>query len=54
MIILRTNSQKEYPIEWIGIADFDGCLRFEVADAADRMPDYVLPSVKELHELLRV
>ncbi len=39
MIILRTNSNKEYPIEWIGIADFDGCLRFEVADAADRMPE---------------
>jgi len=39
MIILRTNSQKEYPIEWIGIADFDGCLRFEVTDAADRMPE---------------
>ena len=39
MIILRTNSNKEYPIEWIGIADFDGCLRFEVVDAADRVPE---------------
>jgi ribonucleotide monophosphatase NagD (HAD superfamily) len=25
-----------------------------MVDAAERMPDYVLPSVKELHELLRV
>lgn len=39
MIILRTNSNKEYPIEWIGVADFDGCLRFEIADAADRMQE---------------
>ena len=39
MIILRTNTKKEFEIEWIGVADFDGCLRFEIADAADRMPE---------------
>ena len=39
MIILRTNSNKEYPIEWVGISDFDGCLRFEVPEAADRMAE---------------
>ena len=39
MIILRTNSNKEYPIEWVGISDFDGCLRFEVPDAAGRLAE---------------
>ena len=30
MIKLVTAQNKEFPISWIGISDFDGSLRFEV------------------------
>ncbi len=39
MILLKTAANKTYSIEWIGISDFDGCLRFEIIDAADNMAE---------------
>ena len=39
MIQLQTATDKTYPIEWVGISDFDGCLRFEVPDAAAGMAE---------------
>jgi len=32
-IFLKTNTGKTYEIEWIGVADYDGCLRFELVSA---------------------
>ncbi len=39
MIVLQTANSREYPIEWVGISDFDGCLRFEVPDASGRLAE---------------
>ena len=39
MITLNTATGRSIPIEWVGISDFDGCLRFEVPDAAARMAE---------------
>lgn len=33
-LFLKTNSGKLYEINWIGVADFDGVLRFELTDMA--------------------
>lgn len=30
MLLLRTETGKEYPIAWIGVSELDGSLRFEV------------------------
>ena len=32
MITLKTKQGTELPIEWIGISDFDGSLRFETTE----------------------
>ena len=33
MITLRTARNTVFPIEWIGVSDFDGSLRFETTEA---------------------
>ena len=40
-IYLKTNSGKTYEIEWIGVADFDGCLRFELVSAEPFVKDVI-------------
>ena len=56
MITLQTAAGKSFPIEWVGIADFDGCLRFEVTAAADHMPELfaVFSDPRETETLTRV
>lgn len=40
-LYLKTNSGKTYEIEWIGVADFDGCLRFELVSAEPFVKDVI-------------
>ena len=32
MIVLRTAKNTKLPLEWIGVSDFDGSLRFETTE----------------------
>lgn len=40
-LFLKTNTGKTYEIEWIGVADFDGCLRFELVSAECFVKDII-------------
>lgn len=40
-LYLETNSGKTYEIAWIGVADFDGCLRFELVSAEPFVKDVI-------------
>ncbi len=54
MIRLITTSGRSFPIDWIGISDFDGSLRFEVlsGDMAELYRVFTDPA--ETQELTRV
>ena len=40
-VFLKTNTGKTYEVEWIGVADFDGCLRFELVSAECFVKDVI-------------
>lgn len=40
-IYLETNSGKIYEVEWIGVADYDGCLRFELVSVECFVKDII-------------
>ena len=54
-IYLRTKKSCYYPIEWIGVADFDGFLRFELKEGAEYVKEIfdVFTNPEQTQEIMR-